>query len=75
MMYGYGIPGGMGFGWIFMALFWVIFFVGVLMLVRWVARGGRAGRRSTALDILKERYARGEIDQAQFRRMKDELGG
>jgi len=69
MMFGYGMAGG--FGWVVMVLWWVVFIGGVVALVRWLASGGGSGR--AALDILKERYARGEIDQEQFQRMKNDL--
>lgn len=60
MMWGYG---GLAFLW--MALFWV----GVILLAVWAVR--RRGddttmRRPTALEILEERYARGEIDEDEF---------
>jgi len=49
-------------------------------LVRWATRGypfygGRGGGRGrTALDILDERFARGEIDKAEFEEKRKLLG-
>ncbi len=82
MMDGYGMPFGFGFGMggIFMILWWVIIIVGVVALLRWLAQG--AGTHSTGhgsgssrspMDILKERYARGEIDEAEYQKIKREL--
>jgi len=71
-------PGGAwGWGMGAMALFWVL----VLGIVIWLAfqlggrgrpPGGDAGR-SRAEEILKERYARGEIDRETYQRMLDDL--
>jgi putative membrane protein len=59
---------GFGFGWIFMFLFWGLVIWAVFALVRGVSGHGCCGhnhgehkRDSNALDILKERYATGEI--------------
>lgn len=59
----------MGFGWIFMILFWVLVILIVLGLGRWMIgmgsqRGAPPGK--SALDILDERYARGEIGKAEY---------
>ena len=37
------------------------------------ASGNNQAQQTSALDILKRRYARGEITQAEFREMKREL--
>ncbi len=42
--------------------------------IRWAVRMGRAGATSDrALDILRERYARGEIDKDEFEAKKQDL--
>jgi len=77
VMDGYGMAGGFGFGGIFMILWWVLIIVGVVALVRWLATssggGGRSGGDSKALDLLKQRYARGEIDEQEFQKRKRDL--
>lgn len=73
MMGGYGAMGLMG-------VFWIV----VLGLIIWVvvaaARGtGQAGsfdsasRSESALEILKRRYARGEINKAEYEERKKDL--
>jgi len=78
---GPGMTGGWGMGWfggIFMVVFWITILVGLVFVIKWLAQAtskkGDAGQRgSRAIDILKERYARGEIDKAQFEAMKRDL--
>jgi putative membrane protein len=77
MMDGYGMAGGFGFGGIFMILWWVLIIVGIVVLVKWMIRPSagdvRSGGDSRALDILKQRYARGEIDEQEFQKRKHDL--
>ena len=77
-MMGWGGFGGygMGFvGWIFMLLFWGLIVVGVVLVVRWLWDQGRPGMggADSSLEILKRRYARGEISKEEFDRMKQDL--
>jgi putative membrane protein len=74
--------GGWGMGWfgmIFMIIFWGLIIVGLVSLIRWLIQNtsskGRSGvsMGSKATDILKERYARGEINLDEFESMKKDL--
>ena len=67
---------GFGFGhWFFGILFWVVILLLIVALVRGVSGFSGSDRklRKSALDILEERYARGEIDQEEFERKKRDL--
>jgi len=76
-----GDYGGYGMGWfggIFMIVFWILLIVGLVYLIRWLAistkgesRGPSGGE--TALEILKKRYARGEINKEEFEEKKKDL--
>ena len=71
---GYGWGWGMGFGMISMVLFWVLIILGIVVLVRRVGGSPSAAPPSkTALDIVNERYARGEIDKQEFEEKKRDL--
>lgn len=68
---------GMGFGGIFMWLFWLLVVIGVVWIVKMMVGNGKKGQQAdrSALDILKERYARGEIDQQEFEQKRRDLEG
>ncbi len=63
----------MVFGMLFMALFWVALIVGIVLVVKWLMGQGGASREDSALDILKKRYARGEINKQEFEERKRDL--
>ena len=74
---GFGWGWGMGFGMISMVLFWVLIILGIVVLVRWVGGSSASSgtpASKTALDILNERYARGEIEKPEFEEKKRALG-
>lgn len=80
MMYGFdnGIAGGFSmFGAIFMLFWWVLIIAAVVALVKWVIHQSGVrnfqDKNKSALDILKERYARGEIEKKEFEEKRKDL--
>jgi putative membrane protein len=76
MMWWFGYPGGLGIGAIvLMFVFWAaiigLIVWGVLRLTR--SQGGQTANKKDALDIAKERYAKGEITKEQFEQIKKDL--
>jgi len=73
---------GMGFGFFFMILFWLLIVLGIVALVRWLLPQSQSGREQgtadkkrdkTPLEIVQERYARGEIDRTEYEQKKRDL--
>lgn len=78
-MMGYGYYSGFGFGWIFTLMWWIL----IIFLISSVIRMFLGGRHhdwyrhqladKSPLDILKERYAKGEITKKEFDEMKKDI--
>ena len=70
---------GYGWGWfgvVLMAIFWVAVIVGIVALIRWLwGAGGRGktGSEDAPLEILKRRYARGDLKKEEFEQKKKDL--
>ena len=62
--------GGMGVGWIFMIVFWGLIILGIVALAKGLLASG-SGKRP--MEILRERYARGEITRAEYEDMRQDL--
>ena len=73
--------GSWGIGMIFMMfLFWAVLIVALVLFIRWLITAGGRGHQAvtgpgaeSALDILKKRYARGEISKAEFQDMRQDF--
>ena len=64
---GIAVAAGGGGMWIFTLLFWVLVIAGVVLLINWLRK---QNTNESALEILKKRYARGEIDKETYERLK-----
>jgi len=70
----WGMWGAWGFGMMLMMLvFWGLIIVGLVLGIRWLVSQGRESRSDSALDILRQRYARSEIDKEEFEAKKRDL--
>lgn len=80
-----GNPVGRSFGffsWIFLIIWWMLIIAGLVTLIKWLAarfRGAHNHKKAVLLsgrspfEILKERYAKGEIDRKEFEEKKMDL--
>lgn len=75
--YGWGMHpmwGVWGAGMMLMMLvFWGVVIVAIVLGIRWFGSQGRPRSSDTALEILRQRYARGEIDKQEFEVKKRDL--
>ena len=71
------MDGGMGIWMLFNMVFWILVIISIVLLVVWAARktsgNGHKKVEDTALDILKKRYARGEINKEEYEEKKRDI--
>ena len=61
-------------GWLPMLLFWILLILSVVALFRYLGVSTRSrDKEKSPLDILKERYVKGEIDKKEFEQMKKDI--
>jgi putative membrane protein len=63
-----------GAGALMMLVFWGLVIAGVVIGLRWLMGQGPQRSRDEALEILRQRYARGEIDKQDFDSRRRDLG-
>jgi len=56
-----------------MFVFWGVVISGIVVGMRWLARQGRESKSDAALEILRQRYARGDINKEEFEARKRDL--
>ncbi|MFQ5800973.1 MAG: SHOCT domain-containing protein [Candidatus Hydrothermarchaeales archaeon] len=65
--------GWMLFGWVFMILFWVAVILLIVWLYKQIKGPQPDAQTESASEILKKRYAKGEIDKKEFEEKKRDL--
>jgi putative membrane protein len=74
--YGYGMM-GYGWGWLMMIGMCILVVLGIIALIRYLRQSARPddsqAASKTALDILNEIYAKGEISDEEYQRKKSEI--
>ncbi len=71
----YGMTGwwGMGFGPLFMLVIVIAVIALTVMLIKAIIGSNTGSNKITAMEILEERFARGEIDDTEFQNRRKEL--
>ena len=73
--HGWGLGGGgMGFGFVF----WLAILAAIIAVVVWFSRSApsdRGQRRSNGLEVLEQRYARGEVSREEYLEKKRDIAG
>lgn len=71
--------GGAGWGMLFGGPFWILLIVLLVVGVLWFSRSSRDApqrdRRLSGLDVLDERYARGELDREEYLQKRQDILG
>jgi putative membrane protein len=77
--------GGLGLmslvGFLVVIVFWGLIITALVLGIRWLIRADRRGQQpptpptDTPLDVLKHRYAKGEIDEDEYERRRKTLTG
>jgi putative membrane protein len=70
------------FGWFFSVIFWIAIVIAIVYIVKWIKHGKHMEhhfqkfpwcKSESAINILKNRYAKGEIDKEEFEDKKKDL--
>ena len=67
--------GWMGFGFILMIIFWAAVITLIVWGVRHYSHAHQSSNNDSAMDIARQRYAKGEITKEQFEQLKKDLHG
>ena len=77
-MYGWGGPWAGAWPFLLVAFavklaVWALIVTGLIFAIRWLRRQSPGGHVSTPLEILRARYARGELSRQDFESMRQDL--
>ena len=73
MMWDFGAGWGWAFSWVPMILLWVGLIILLVWVVMKIVKGSSNESKGDALDIARERYAKGEISKEEFEQIKKDL--
>ena len=63
-----------GGGWLMMIVWWVVIIAAVAVVVKWLSQQkSLQPKEDSAIEILRKRYARGEISKEEFEEKKKDL--
>ena len=66
-----------GWWWVFGGVPMILLWIGIIVLIVWIvikiAKSSGTESKSNALDIAKERYAKGEISKEEFDQIKKDI--
>jgi putative membrane protein len=65
--------GGGFIGGLFMLFFWVLIIVGAVFFLKSLTQDQNKKQHKDSMEILKERYAKGEINEEEFEQRKKDL--
>ena len=75
-----GMMYGWGGGWMILGvIFWVLIATGIIFLVIWISDRNESSNltltesEDTAMEVLKKRYAKGEITKEEFEQIRRDL--
>lgn len=69
----YGYNMGHPLGWIMMIIFWGFLILGIIFIIKKISFSSGPEQQDTPLDIVKKRYARGEISREEYEQLKQDL--
>lgn len=70
----WGMGGAWGIGMMLMMfLFWILVIAGLVLGIRWLLDQGKGRRSDSALELLRQRYAKGEINKEEFETRRKDL--
>ncbi|MBD3183194.1 SHOCT domain-containing protein [Candidatus Poribacteria bacterium] len=74
-MMGYYYDSMHGYGGVLAIIFWILLIVGLVLLIIWGVRSTETRNKNneTALDILKKRYAKGDISKEEYEQLKRDI--
>jgi len=70
MFSNYGFMGG------FMWIFWIAVIVGIILLVKWTVQQSKPhseNQEMSSIEVLKKRYAQGEIERDEYEQRRKDL--